>query len=284
MPGLGQVYTGDLPRGIIWILLTQAISVSGLLLLRIPSDLAWELGCACLVAQLSVWVLAAGDAYQLTLITRSEYVLKDYNKWYVYFALVLLGTGSSLAYGIYVRDQLFRAWYVPTDGMFPTILAGDGVLSVNLTSDPVRGDIVLFPNPDQRGNSFVKRVVAVAGDTVEIKNNRLLINGTELPSSEVRQSEYVRNSHKFSGEIAFENNNGVSYSIFISDPNSSLANMPIMTVPKYHCFVLGDNRDNSLDSRAFGPVPMSAIQWKLKYRWFEPIYDWSRLGKIEQRN
>lgn len=104
-----------------------------------------------------------------------------------------------------------------------------------------RGDIVVFWYPNDPDKSFVKRVIGLPGETVEIRNGKVLINGVEL------REDYLDIEH-----------------------NSSLPSLPTKQVDKYHYFVLGDNRDNSLDSRSWGLVPEKYIYGKAFFRYWKP--------------
>src|SRR5215472_7732881 len=106
MPGLGQIYTGLLPRGLVWMFLCGIFSVTGLLILAHPTAYSWTLGCAALLAQVVIWIAAAMDSYGCALRCKPDYELKDYNRWYVYLLLLIMGTGGLLSYALNVRTQL----------------------------------------------------------------------------------------------------------------------------------------------------------------------------------
>lgn len=148
---------------------------------------------------------------------------------------------------------------VPTGSMKPTILEGDRIavnklaydlhipfthISLLKFADPQRGDIAVFDSKvsDKR---LVKRVVGVPGDTVAMINNQLLINGTAI--------QYEKNA----GNIdQLEHLFNTTHVVRISDPNNhAFANFSTVVVPADHYLMLGDNRDNSADSRVIGFVP-----------------------------
>jgi Signal peptidase I len=147
MPGLGQVYSGMLPRGLIWMLLCGISSVAGLLILSHPTAYSWTLGCAAGLAQVAIWIAGAIDSYRCALRCKADYELKDYNRWYVYVLLLLMGTGSLLSYALNVRDQLIQPFIIPGASMYPTLSPRDRFIAVKnayRNSDPQRGDLVLF--------------------------------------------------------------------------------------------------------------------------------------------
>ena len=125
MPGLGQVYSGMLPRGLIWMFLCGISSVAGLLILSHPTAYSWTLGCAAGLAQVAIWIAGAIDSYRCALRCKADYELKDYNRWYVYVLLLLMGTGSLLSYALDVRVQLIQPFMLPSASMYPTISPRD---------------------------------------------------------------------------------------------------------------------------------------------------------------
>src|SRR5262245_12940521 len=150
MPGLGQVYGGMLPRGLIWMLLGGIPTVAGLLILSRPTAHSWTLGFAAGLAQVAIGIAGVIDSYRCALRCKADYELKDYNRWYVYVLLLLMGTGSLLSYALNVRNQLIQPFRIPTASMYPTISPRDRVIALKNAywdTDPQRGDIVLLADP-----------------------------------------------------------------------------------------------------------------------------------------
>lgn len=155
---------------------------------------------------------------------------------------------------------------VPTGSMKPTILEGDRILvnklaydlkiplthiSLHRFADPVRGDIVVF---DSRAadTRLVKRVIGLPGDTVEMRDNRLTINGISARYSGV---EYEPDA-----TFAIESYRNMSHRIELARAGASrFSTFGPVTVPQDHYLVLGDNRDNSADSRYYGFIPRDEI-------------------------
>ena len=156
--------------------------------------------------------------------------------------------------------------HVPSGSMKPTILIGDRILvnkmaydiripfthiSLVRLADPGRGDIVIFDSAVS-GKRLVKRVVGVPGDSVELDNNILIINGKKL-------SYRIENTSP-AGIDETENIFGVTHRIRIHANNQNLfSSFAPVTVPPDHYLVLGDNRDNSADSRFIGFIPRNEI-------------------------
>jgi signal peptidase I len=266
MPGLGQVYSGILPRGLIWMFLCGISSVAGLLILSHPTAYSWTLGCAAGLAQVAIWIAGAIDSYRCALRCKADYELKDYNRWYVYVLLLLMGTGSLLSYSLNVRNQLIQPFRIPGASMFPTISPHDHLIAVKTSyrdSDPQRGDIVLFTNPNNRREFWIKRVIALAGDTVAVKEGNLYVNGVKLSLESIGPGAVSGKT----GQIFDEDSNGAKYRIFISQGHPA-PDFPEIIVPKYECFVMSDNRNDTRDSRYFGPIPITGILGKFNYRYW----------------
>ncbi len=241
-------------------------SVAGLWVLSHPTAFSWTLGCAAGFAQIAIWIAGAIDSYRCALRCKADYELKDYNRWYVYVLLMLMGTGSLLSYALNVRDQLIQPFIIPSASMYPTISARDRLLAVKNAyhySDPRRGDLVLFTNPNHRREFWIKRVIALAGDTVAVKDGNLCVNGVKLSLQSIGPGVVSGTT----GQIFSEDNNGAKYRIFISQDHA-VPDFPEITVPKNECFVMGDNRNEALDSRNVGPIPIIGLLGKFEYRYW----------------
>jgi signal peptidase I len=164
--------------------------------------------------------------------------------------------------------------WVPTGSMKPTILEGDLVLVNKLAydlkvpftlhrlagwDDPDRGDIVVFFSPHD-GTRLVKRVIAVPGDTLEMQNNLLLLNGEpmgyELLNTGAFTDEIYEDAHAV---IAKEKNGDDSHLVMAFPSRGARRSFAPITVPPGKYFMMGDSRDNSFDSRYFGFVERKQI-------------------------
>jgi len=290
MPGLGQVYCGRLKRGLV---------LNFLNILPLPIIIGlFSLSNSPALMQIVIASILAGGIVQLTAIIDSAflairsagYQLKDCNSPVVYALLVLIVTGGSIGSALYIRDQGLEAFRVPTASCYPTIVPNDRILANKNAynrKDPARGDLVIHINPLNRHMNYIKRIVAVAGDTVEMKDNQLYINGNKLtrrklPESTLDNIRITERGKPLEGEVFEETNGGTKYNIFLAElpHDKTIGDFEKTTVPEHHCFVLGDNRNNSWDSRDFGPIPLATIKGRADYIYW-PAMDWSHFGKIK---
>ena len=154
---------------------------------------------------------------------------------------------------------------VPTGSMKPTIVEGDRILVNKLAydismpftqkslvklSDPKVNDIIIFESK-VANKRLVKRVIGLPGDKVEMRNNKLIINQKNVT--------YKLNKHNKERKIYNENLNNSSHTIQLTNIPTHLSNFKPVVVPPEHYLVLGDNRDNSADSRVIGFVPRNEI-------------------------
>jgi len=183
-----------------------------------------------------------------------------------------------LVLALVIRTFVVQAFTIPSESMEPTLEIGDHLLvnkfiygikipftSIHLFAlkSPQRGDVVVFIYPLDPDKDFIKRVIGVEGDTVKILNKKLYINGEEVPDP---HAVYRENT------------------ILLGDEQKP-DNFGPVTVPNGSLFVMGDNRDVSLDSRSWGFVPLKdvlgkafAIYWSWNSQ--ESAIRWSRLGHL----
>ncbi len=164
---------------------------------------------------------------------------------------------------------------VPTGSMRPTILEGDRILVNKLAfglrvpftlrwfvqwDEPARGDVVVLHSPAD-GTRLVKRVVGLPGDTVEMRDNRLLINGAAVRYLALDESivGWIPAEERARHEFASEAIAGVGHPVMVTPLLPAMRSFGPVVLPAGQFFVLGDNRDQSADSRAFGFVKRGLI-------------------------
>lgn len=291
MTGLGHIYCGRIVKGLVLAFIScilipflfGALAVS-------HSSIRIALIITALLASSVTWLYAIIDSGYIAKRTKKSYMPKDYNRWYVYVILILLGTGGSSQIAFNVRTFFLQAFRVPVASNYPTLIPNDRFLANKIAyknSEPQKGDLIVFTNPQDRRQNYIKRVVAVAGETVEIRNGEIYVNDQKLNRQKLPQStlDNIRITIKrdkiepLEGDVFEEINGDAKYKIFLAD-HKQPADFAKITVPDHHCFVLGDNRNLSYDSRQFGPVLLATIKGRAEYLYF-PAKDWSRFGKIK---
>jgi len=196
-----------------------------------------------------------------------------------------------------IRSFVIAPFKIPSSSMVPTLEIGDYIfvirypygLRVPLTdlqffpSPAQRGDVAVFDFPEDRSKDYIKRIIGLPGDTITYTDNKLSVNGTEMPLKELGRRTYFMASGLADNagvyqEKLFEIEHQVlrkSYSIKDGE----------WKVPEGQYLVLGDNRNNSRDSRFWGYVPQSYLVGKAVIVWWS--WDnhlgevrWERLGKL----
>ena len=291
MPGLGQIYCGRFKRGLIlnFLNILPLPIIIGLFSLS-DSPALMQIAIVLILASVMVLLAAILDSAFLAKRAAAGYQLKDYNNPVIYTLLIIIVTGGSIGSTLYIRAQGLEAFRVPTASCYPTIVPNDRILANKLAYNrynPGRGDLVVHICPFDRHSNYIKRIVAVAGDTVEMKDNQLYINGNELirrklPDSTLDNIRITEKGQPLEGEVFEETNGNMKYNIFLaeSSQDETAGDFEKITVPEHHCFVLGDNRNLSRDSRDFGPVPLATIIGRADYIYW-PAMDFSHFGKIE---
>jgi len=184
----------------------------------------------------------------------------------------------AIVIALFIRTFIVQAFKIPSGSMLETLQIGDHILvnkfiygvkipftdgkTLVPVADPQRGDIIVFKYPEDPSKDFIKRVVATAGDTLEIINKKLYVNGKVVENEPyaIHQDSQTLMRH----------------------PRD---NLPRIVVPDNKVFVMGDNRDNSHDSRFWGFVDLSAVRGKafmIYWSWNKEDFGvrWNRIGDL----
>jgi signal peptidase I len=275
--GIGSIVVGRWRRAAFWLALEGAFYAAAIAAILAARPSFMWLG---FFAALGVRVAAAVDAHRLA--RRAV----ELSSWRVLIAawLVLTVVPAVLAAGV-IRPFLVEAFSIPSKAMYPTLLVGDHIFVDKLHRAPHRGDVVVFRYPPDPSVDYVKRVVALPGDRVAISDGRLSVNEVELPL-EKYQEDCPKGSDGFTAYeeaipcvLSKETLDGRKYTI---GTQAVLGKFGPQVIPPGHVFVLGDNRDNSSDSRVWGPVPLENVKGLVLFIWWSrgPAgVRWDRVGR-----
>ncbi len=183
---------------------------------------------------------------------------------------------------VLVRSAVADYYSVPSSSMYPTLLEGDRVICdriaydfklpftdviVKHLDDPQRGDIVTFSSPED-GTRLVKRLVAIPGDVVEMRDEHLYINGqaANYEPISVANADHLTPQREFAGEqrVYKERLGSLDHHIIVMPERFALRTFAPVKVPEGQYMMLGDNRDNSKDSRYIGLVKRELITGQVK--------------------
>jgi signal peptidase I len=254
LPGLGHAYAGRAKRGLVLFCAGAILEISLIAYAIYPSTrigLPFILAAAALSIAFALHVLT--DAYRSAKAWNVQHDVPRRPWWsrtlLIAAALLLLWFLNPMEHGArYLIENVVQAFEIQMHSMEPTLLPDDRVLvdkRFYRSHEPRRGDVIVFRYPLSPDKQYLKRIVGLPGDRVEIRSGRLHINGRELVEV------YV---------------NGTPVGGY--DP---------ATIPANAYFVLGDNRNNSEDSRSFGPISRESLLGKVT----KIYYPFDRSGPVE---
>ena len=211
---------------------------------------------------------------------------------------------QALIIALVVRSFLFQPFNIPSGSMIPTLLVGDYLFVSKysygfskhsfpfspdlfegriLGKEPERGDVVVFKLPRDNSTDYIKRVIGLPGDHIRMINGHLHINGQPVKKELIGKKDVAAGAGYRDRATLYRETlpNGVSY---VSQELDVFGNMlgrntPDFEVPAGHYFMMGDNRDNSLDSRYWGFVPEANIVGKAFFIWMN-FGSLSRIGRF----
>jgi signal peptidase I len=264
-PGLGNLYSGRPLHGLVLHVAVQGIVLFlALALLWLPWPVNFLIPVA---AAIVVTVFVIFDGFRCARAARPGFSLARYNRWHVYILVVavlaIVVAPEQVLVGSPTRAYVMQTFSTATTSMEPTVLLGDHVVvdkSAYAFSEPKRGDIVLYRATERPQTIFMKRIVGMPGETIEMRNREVFVNGKKIDEPYV-QSLRPSKDGTFNGD-----------------------SMAPTVIPADAYFLLGDNRDNSLDSRFMGPVQRRQFLGKAKTIYFSSDPEthkprWNRIGK-----
>jgi len=204
--------------------------------------------------------------------------LKDKKRHFREYAEAII---IALIAALIIRAYVIQAFKIPSGSMEDTLLIGDHFvcdLSYYRSHNPERGDIVLFKWPVDESKDFVKRIIGIPGDTIQIVNDDVYINNEKMDLKFVGKCSL---KHGIGADIYQETLGNVSYQIL--DQNKRYEYFGPITVPEGEYFVMGDNRDYSSDSRHWGMVKRHQIYGKPAFIYFSldrKIPAWNIFGRL----
>jgi signal peptidase I len=287
MPGLGQLYAGRPLRGLAWLASVSLLPgwICQLALWSPGHALAWLVALGVLGC-LVVYVLAARDAWKLAKHPPAERAPWQ-RPWVYVLAVAVAYPFVLIPLTAHAREDWLETFVAPTASMLPTIVPGDRFLAdkrVNRLGGVAlaRGDVALFVYPDNRTQVFVKRIIGLPGDRIELRGRDVWVNGRSISrGSVVDLGDPIRNKLLETHVAIAEQGDGQGYAVLWRKEGE--APQASFVVPSGQVFVLGDNRDGSLDSRRFGTVPIADVKGTAKQVLFSfspsEGMRWRRIGR-----
>jgi signal peptidase I len=187
-----------------------------------------------------------------------------------FFAIVGAATVAFM-----LRVYVLEAFRIPTDFMSPALVSGDHIFVYKLayktklkflSPKPERGDVVVLSFPNDPTKDFIKRIIAIPGDIVEIRNGAVIINGNSIGTA-------IERPGVAQGDVFVEHAGDHRYEALWNNSSADARKMIPITVPDKHVFVLGDNRAKGQDSRTWGFIPIDYLQGKAFLIWFSANFE-----------
>lgn len=262
VPGLGQVYNGQAAKGLLFsFLFTTWGGVAFAVLIRVlklPQTAGPMLALSAMfLVGLAGQLAVAVEAMRAAGRAGSDFKPRKYNTPLLYAGVLAVCLSVQASLSSTVGEHILKPYRIPTGSMAPALEPGDYVLSNQLfftDHNPAAGDVVIFKSPEDGKTDFIKRIVGMPGDTVEMRNGLVTVNGK--PAAGPHSGGSAADTGAFGP----------------------------FRVPSDSYFVMGDNRNHSKDSRQFGAVPRHLVRGRPVFVYFssEGPFRWrpGRIGRI----
>lgn len=268
-PGFGQVYNGQIKKGIIFFLITFTLP----LFLGFTRIGIFFIGFFLIIFidfifRIYVIYDAVKNAKKL-----KNYILKPYNSWF-YYLTIIIGIVTITWFYDYNSIVGVKSYSIPTTSNEPTIKVGDkvvGDLNAFGNKKPSYGDIVIFQKKDSL-NPWIYRIVGLPNDKLKIENNFLVINGKKCKTSFIKETKSeVFDVNEYDEELP----NGLKHRIYtFKKPFEENKNsITEINIPANSYFLIGDNRDNAMDSRYIGVITKEEILAKVVFGYWGKTND-----------
>lgn len=264
--GLGQIYAGRTRKGLVLLCISVTIPILASTYFLHPATKVYFYHLLLIPLAIGFALFVLFDAYKSAKARNVEHnVERKITRWKrillivgILFLIFVFNPSELLVLSMthYVRTNVAQAFKVPVDSMRPTLIKGDRVLvdkAIYKRSEPQRGDLIVFKYPLAPEKTFLKRLIGLPGDTVEIKDGHLMINGSFLQAA----GHWVALPYYNHGDYGQRG-------------------QTIQVLPD-HYYVLGDNSAASADSRVWGFVPKQNLIGKAYKVYWPP----DRSGRLE---
>lgn len=288
MPGLGQFYNHQLSKGVfLFLSFTFSILIFSWIAINGPLQLLSIFVLIGFLLSLGIYILSLIDAYKnANAISGSG----ENQKIHIYLSILFFGYFFILQQVVdYTSDRILKFYSIPSESMNPNIVRGDFIFvsrDVNCMGCKrkiQRGDVATFVYPNDRTTTYIKRIIGLPNDEIQIKSNEIFVNCKSISRGEVQDLGNPELNKMLNDHMAFLeiSDSGATYPVLWIKGESLKED--VFKVPPGQVFVLGDNRSHAVDSRIFGYVPLTDIVGVAKQVFISTV-GFSRTFKVVEVN
>ncbi len=301
-PGLGHLYVGRPMVAVFFVFVAPMVFGALIVAGAFNPGMLYPLTLSGIMLYVSIWT---GQLVWASLMARragADYRLRWFNRILVYIGFFVASTVAINLLGRRIRHSIIEPFEIPSSAMVPTLLPGDQVfvVKVGAAGSWAHGDLIVYPVPDAKPSSgdfdktvFIKRVVATGGDTVAVDDRQVIVNGTPNQQHPCAASGFTYSDSEAGSSQARSITASCLEETTAEKKSYSVIHMPSFdgnrqsfgpaTLDHNQVFVMGDNRDNSMDSRFTGPIARDGVIGRAVVVWFSfSLADgvrWSRMGQ-----